>query len=105
MTRRVELDECAQLVRRWQNHRQAVGRARAALQAAEDELLRRLGDAEVGTLGGEPAVHREVSTRPGIDLERLREDNPELWRQLWQQFPAQRTRTRLKFPPRRQARP
>lgn len=105
MNRRVELDECAELVRRWQNHRQAVGRARAALKAAEEALLRRLGDAEVGTLGGEPAVHREVETRPGIDLERLRKHEPELWKQLGQRFPAQRVRTRLKFPPRRQARP
>jgi hypothetical protein len=101
----VALDDWSELVRRWQNHRQAVGRARAALEAAEAELLQRLGDADEGTLRGEPAVHREVKTRPGIDLERVREDAPELWRQLRQRFPAQRTRTRLKFPPRRQGHP
>ncbi|WP_158884092.1 hypothetical protein [Amycolatopsis anabasis] len=97
MTREVPLDHAAELVRRARDGRAAAGRARAA----ERELLDLLGDAEVGTIDGHPAVIREVESRPGIDLTSLWRDHPE----LWDQYPARRERTRLKFPrrPRREA--
>lgn len=94
MTRRVPLDAHAALVRRWRTQRESWGRAKAALEAAERELLAALGEADEGTLAGEPAVRREVQTRPGIDLDKLRADCPE----LVQRYRIQRSRTRLKFP-------
>lgn len=90
----VSLDHAAGLVRRWRTAVDTAGRARATAVQAERELLDLLGDADVGTLDGTPAVRRDVEARDGIDLTRLREDHPE----LWEQYPATRTRTQLKRP-------
>lgn len=97
MTRRVPLDENADVVRRWRNQRRSLSRAKAALASTEAELLAALGDAEEGTLGGEPAVRRDVDTRPRIDVDRFREEFPD----LYEQFKTQQKRTWLKLPRRK----
>ncbi|WP_370944053.1 hypothetical protein AB5J62_33770 [Amycolatopsis sp. cg5] len=99
--RRVSLDPFANLVRSWRDARAAAGRARADVDRIEGELLELLGDAEVGTLDGTPAVLRETEERDGIDIGRLRRDHPE----LWEQYPLARRRTHLKFPRQRRTAP
>jgi hypothetical protein len=84
------------LVFQWREARAAISRARATEKRTERELLDLLGDAEVGTVNGHPVVCVETVSRPGIDLARLREEHPE----LWEQYPADRQRSRLKFPAR-----
>jgi hypothetical protein len=95
--RRIELDQFSDLLTRWKHAREAAGRARATVEKTERELLDLLGEADEGTVDGRPAICRDVEVRPGIDLARLREEHPE----LWEQYPTQRRRTRLKFPHRR----
>lgn len=97
MSRRVSLDSCAELVRRWQRIRVNAARSYAALKATERELEQKMGDAEVGTVDGEPAVRKERETKPGVDLERLRVEKPE----LWETYPKRFQVTRLKFPSKR----
>lgn len=90
-----------ELVFQWREARAAMSRARATEKKVEQELLDLLGDAEVGTVNGHPAVCREVEQRPGIDLTRLHEEHPE----LWEKYPAIRQRSRLKFPTRHRGLP
>lgn len=88
----IKLDEAAaDLVHRWRHMREAAGRARAAAEGFEQQLLKLLGSADMGTVDGAPVVYREVRVRPGIDLARLRLAHPE----LWTEYATQRARTRL----------
>lgn len=92
----IRLDEFADLVHHWQETRDTARRAKAAADSVERQLLAVVDDADIGTIGGEPVVHRLVERRPGLDLLRLRQARPE----LWDEFPAERHRVRLKAPPR-----
>ncbi|OXM69667.1 hypothetical protein [Amycolatopsis vastitatis] len=95
--RHVALDPHADLLQKWRRASSAAGRARAELDRIETELLILLGDADVGTLNGLPAVVREIEQRPGIDIPRLRRDHPD----LWTQYQVTRSRPHLKFPRKR----
>ncbi|QWF78744.1 hypothetical protein HUW46_02142 [Amycolatopsis sp. CA-230715] len=99
--RSVPLDLHADLVRSWHDARATFGRARATVDRIEAELLALLGDADVGTLGGLPAVEREIEKRTGIDLPRLRRECPE----LVDQYRVLRRRPVLKFPRHRRINP
>ena len=92
--RSVPLDDHDDLVDGWRDARATAGRARDEVDRIEQQLYALLGDAELGTLNGEPAVVRQVEKRQGIDLARLRFEQPDLLRQ----YPRTRVRVRLKFP-------
>ncbi len=95
--RSVSLDAHTELLARWRRASSAAGRARANVDRVEAELLAVLGDAEIGTVDGLPAVVREIEERPGVDIPRLRRDHPD----LWAKYTVTRRRPHLKFPRKR----
>lgn len=84
----VPLDHVAALVARWRKARCEAKRLRGVAAAAEAELAAALGDADVGTLNGIPAVRRTTENRPRFDATRFRGAHPDLFDEF--SYPHQR---------------
>ena len=94
-------DRVQELIQRWRTVSSAQGRAKSELDSIEAELDALLGDADVGTLNGEPVIERRAKKRPRLDVGRLRRDHPE----LADAYRSTDGNTELKFPRQAKDRP
>ena len=72
----VELDDCAELVAELRQLKADAAAVDRQLKRTENALKARLGNAEAGTLNGQPVVTWRGQDRHGIDITRLRAEQP-----------------------------
>ena len=78
MSGAVALDAIAATVTRWRNARCAAARQTAIAERAERDIIAALGDADTGTIDGEPVVRREVEHRQGFAISEFSTAHPDL---------------------------